>query len=1390
MSKELGLPVFLLLCLAGFIHFSIDQAEAQSSFGGAGTALVTNPANIQLPVTFEMNRGQAASDVIAMARTRAGVAVFKRNEMSLPVPGSRSPLQVSFGSRPEVSVVPESATGGVVNYINGPDRSQWLQGLPLYRGLRFKSVADGIDFVVHGAEGRLEYDFDLAPRADVSSAGLRIEGSAGLSLQPDGSLLVTPAEGGSLRLDAPTAFQFRNGNRTSVDVGFQIQDRTIGFHLGAHDPELPLTIDPVVSSTMLMGVDNNISVDGLAVDSSGNVIFTGATSAIDVPVVNGSAGYTAGYPQVYITKLDANGPNILFSTYIPAGGYNRASSLVLDSADNVYVAGVAGDPAFPVTSQNIGTCSQWCNTGFVLRLDPSGKVVYSTLIGSGQQLPRALAVNSAGEVYVAGDADDDGLKTVNAYDPNYGGGICTECSSGFFGKLNADGTDWVFSSYFPVLPNYASGSEAISALAVDASGSFYIGGSGPAFSLMRPLIIDASTFIAKFSADGQKLLFCTDFPADSINGLKVAADGTLFIAGNAPSDFPYTINSLGPPFPSLWGGGSDAMFAAAINPAEDQLTYADFLGYGGINATALGPDGNFYIAGSASATIPHLNEFETDVSYDGFVLSLKPSGQLASSSHFGGHFEIQVPTAMAVDSSGDVFLASIPSPTPLSGDPLDPVNVGTGQAYSSQSSLGFNTSLMGFAVSIAEISTSNQPQISLGYLGPYLVLRNAGSADLHISSITYTGGLQKSWGNCGSTVPAGASCFLVPGTNSGNTASGTLTINSDAQVTQQTFTPSYSAAHGLGVGQPIAPFIYVEGSSLLFAPQVNGSTSPTQTMKLTNVGASSTSVKVRINGSTSSIQMNSNCGTLAAGASCTIQLTYAPTSATDAGGGGVIIDSSSQISDQFLFADVAGLNTTDPLQLSADLLSFNTVVVGQHSLPHPIVLTNATNSAITVPAPVISNKDFAVSANACTSALQPGQTCAIAIVYSPSAPGPEVQATLTLAGNTTQLTLVGTPMAVPAVSAKPSSLTFSPLTADGTESLTVTVSNTGSTAIPVNAVATSSQAFTESDNCVGTLASQQNCTVNVSFAPAGQIGAFSGTLWVSLNSGAIALPVALAGTSTADVTASPSSLDFGSVTVAGANSSPLSLLLTNVSNLAQSISPTLSGPFAASSSGCPASLAASQTCTIGIDFAPTQAGTQQGKMTVAFSDGTPSLVVPLTGTALPIVAVAPQSGASTSATVTSGQTATYMLVVTASSSFSGPVTFTCTGAPANSLCSPSPSSATMKAGGQANITVNVATGGSTQAQMASGTAVLCGFGLAAVFPGMIFVFRRRRFWRCPGLLSVLAWSAIVVFGLVSCGGSGAGGGSSHGTPAGTYTLMLTVTSGSQSVNQSLTLTVQ
>jgi hypothetical protein len=69
---------------------------------------------------------------------------------------------------------------GVSNYYLGTEAGRWIAGVPQYSAVRFRSLYNGIDLVYHGARGRLEYDFEVAPGADAGQIALEVEGGTGV----------------------------------------------------------------------------------------------------------------------------------------------------------------------------------------------------------------------------------------------------------------------------------------------------------------------------------------------------------------------------------------------------------------------------------------------------------------------------------------------------------------------------------------------------------------------------------------------------------------------------------------------------------------------------------------------------------------------------------------------------------------------------------------------------------------------------------------------------------------------------------------------------------------------------------------------------------------------------------------------------------------------------------------------------------------------------------------------------------------------------------------------------------------------------------------------------------------------------------------------------------
>src|SRR5262249_51634500 len=154
----------------------------------------------------------------------------------------------------------EEPLPGRSSYFRGSDPAAWVTDVSNYGRVVYHQVYPGIDLAYHGdaSGGRdLEYDFLLAPGADPALIRLQVQGADSLRLDQQGRLVLATA-GGSLVEHAPTLYQDRpGGGRGLVSGGYVLLGPdTVGFQVGAHDPALPLVIDPTVGYATYLGGSN------------------------------------------------------------------------------------------------------------------------------------------------------------------------------------------------------------------------------------------------------------------------------------------------------------------------------------------------------------------------------------------------------------------------------------------------------------------------------------------------------------------------------------------------------------------------------------------------------------------------------------------------------------------------------------------------------------------------------------------------------------------------------------------------------------------------------------------------------------------------------------------------------------------------------------------------------------------------------------------------------------------------------------------------------------------------------------------------------------------------------------------------------------------------------
>ncbi|HVC47537.1 MAG TPA: choice-of-anchor D domain-containing protein [Terracidiphilus sp.] len=391
-------------------------------------------------------------------------------------------------------------------------------------------------------------------------------------------------------------------------------------------------------------------------------------------------------------------------------------------------------------------------------------------------------------------------------------------------------------------------------------------------------------------------------------------------------------------------------------------------------------------------------------------------------------------------------------------------------------------------------------------------------------------------------------------------------------------------------------------TSLSFGDQTYGTTSAAQTVTLTNTGGvalTPTSVSA-----TGDFAQTDNCtgATLAANASCTIQVTFTPT-ATGTRTGTLTVNAN--VAGGQLTTSLSGNGTSaGAVSVAPVTLSFGQVEVGSTSSALQVTLNNAGSTTINISS-ASTTGPFALATNACSTQLGANSACQMTVTFSPTATG-GATGTLTVTDDagTQTVGLSGTGASAPTDALSPSSLTFSG-TVVGTQSAAQTVTLTNSGGVALTGISTSaSGAFTVTSNCGSQLASNSSCAINVSFVPTAT-GTQAGTLTVADALRTQTVSLTGTGVQAPVLTVSPMSLSFAAEPV-GQTSAGQTLTVKNtggapMSNVGFAITGSGAASFATGTTTCGAVLTNGSSCTVQVMVTPMTPGALSAALTVSSS---------------------------------------------------------------------------------------------------------------------------------------------------------------------------------------------
>ncbi|HYB91873.1 MAG TPA: SBBP repeat-containing protein [Candidatus Binataceae bacterium] len=676
--RRLGIAA-LLLGLAGVIGAAqLGGAEPQKSAPAAVPSSAAQPAAQsqvrvmdlygRLPMRFERNDGQTDARVKFLARGPGYTLFLAADEavLALRKPSKDSPARSSLALREEAgrSAIPRApytrgndkptdrasaeietevlrlklvganrnariegvdrfATGS--NYFIGNDPKKWHTDVPNYARVRYRNIYPGIDLVYYGASpGHLEYDLVLAPGIDSRAIALRFEGAKPLTLNRDGDVVAKLDDGGEVIQHLPAVYREHDGKREKIAGKAVLRGKdTIGFDIASgacagKEHDCAVYIDPALAYSTYLGGSSADYGNGIAVDSSGNAYITGQAESADFPLLNAYQSTLKGKSDAFVAKLDpsASGTaSLLYSSYLGGSG-----------------GSYGGDEGYDI------------------------------------------AVDSAGNAYVAGQTESDNFPTLNGYQEN-----CPSasgpfgCWAAFVAKLDPSApgaSSLVYSTYLG-----GGGADSAAAIAVDSSGNVYVTGYAESANFptldayQKTLNGSANAFVAELnpSVSGAASLLYSTYLGGSYQdygfGIAVDSSGKAYVTGQAGSgDFP-TLHA----FQKTLKGTQNA-FVAKIDPTKSKaasLLYSTYLGGSGSDygdGIAVDSSGNAYVTGSAGSTnFPTLNAYQskTGGKTDAFVAKLDPSlsggASLLYSTYLGGSTQ-DYGDGIAVDSSGNAYV--------------------------------------------------------------------------------------------------------------------------------------------------------------------------------------------------------------------------------------------------------------------------------------------------------------------------------------------------------------------------------------------------------------------------------------------------------------------------------------------------------------------------------------------------------------------------------------------------------------------------------------------------------------------------------------------------------------------------------------------------------------
>ncbi len=557
-------------------------------------------------IRFIQNQGQWDANILFLADIPSGRIFLERDRLTYAF-GNTSDLHERMFMRlprqPEDSMIdchafsvrfagaqaPEQVAGEervpeYHNYFIGNDESKWASEVPLFKGVRYKNLYPGIDFVIYAREHALKYDFIVQPGVDPSAIRLVYEGLEDLRLT-EGELVMQTSLF-DIKEQRPVAFQ----HGAEVACKFDLKGKSVGFQFpDGFAANEPLVIDPLLVFSTFTGSHADNFGFSATYDGGGNLYAGGIAYGQGYPVTTGAYQTSFhGAIDISITKFGPTG-NHIYSTFLGGSNPDQPHSMVADPFNNLVIFGMTRSGDFPTTNSAYDQNMNGSSDMYIAKLNPSGSTLMASTFIGGDGFDAYNINNSYQRSSLKYNYGDDARGEIVTDDIGfiYIAG-CTQSSNfpttpGAFQSQTASGQDGVVFKMDPSLSQLVwsthlggNGDDAAYSIRVAPDYSVFVAGgtasgnfptTGGTVTPSYQGGIDG--FVTHINSGGTGLIASTFIGNSNYNQcyfVEMDADGDIYVMGQKLGAFPVT--------PGTVGNGNGGQFIQKLNPALNSVIYS------------------------------------------------------------------------------------------------------------------------------------------------------------------------------------------------------------------------------------------------------------------------------------------------------------------------------------------------------------------------------------------------------------------------------------------------------------------------------------------------------------------------------------------------------------------------------------------------------------------------------------------------------------------------------------------------------------------------------------------------------------------------------------------------------------------------------------------------